>query len=146
MKGFLFKPFSEKDLFEMINSVIQGKSNISQSAYSTHPVNISEFLRLAGGDDKFLAEMIQLFIKSMETGITGIEDGIKNEKWNTVFENAHKMAAPIKHIGASHLYKKIKHLEKISQESVTIASISPVFSEIKIEIEEINAMLKSYIV
>jgi HPt (histidine-containing phosphotransfer) domain-containing protein len=82
----------------------------------------------------------------METGITGIGDGIKNEKWNEVFENAHKMAAPLKHIGANHLYEKIKHIEKISQESVTITEVSPVFREIKTEIEELNSALKSYIV
>jgi hypothetical protein len=82
----------------------------------------------------------------METGIAGIEDGIKHENRNAIFENAHKMAAPLKHIGAIGLYKKIKHLEKISHESVTIASVSPFFSEIKIEIEALNTMLKSYIV
>jgi len=146
MKGFLFKPFSEKDLFEKINSVIRSKSEISQSADLKNQLNISEFSRLAGGDDKFLAEMIQLFIKSMESGITGIEDAIKTENWNAVFENAHKMAAPLKHIGASHLYEKIKHLEKISHETATIASVTPVFREIKFEIEELNSMLKSYIV
>jgi CheY-like chemotaxis protein len=146
MKGFLFKPFSEKDLFEKINSVIRSNSEINQSVDLKDQINISEFSRLAGGDDKFLAEMIQLFIKSMESGIAGIEDAIKTEKWNAVYENAHKMAAPLKHIGASQLYGKVKQLEKISQEPATIASVSPVFRGIKFEIEKLNAMLKSHIV
>jgi len=145
MKGFLFKPFAEKDLFNTIDSLMQGELNNSQSTKVKQAVDISELRRLAGGDEHFLVEMIQLFIKSMETGISGIEEAIQSEKWIEVFENAHKMAAPVKHIGAGHLYENIKLLEKISKQTDSVGAIPLLFSEIKNEIEELNSMLKPYL-
>jgi signal transduction histidine kinase/FixJ family two-component response regulator len=145
MKGFLFKPYSEKELFDTINSLINDNTNNRHATNLKHPINFAELRHLAGDDDKFLVEMIQLFIKSMETGISGIEDAIKKEKWDEVFENAHKMAAPVKHIGASNLYKNIKQLETISKGSATVVTVSAIFKEIKNEVMELNKMLKTYL-
>jgi signal transduction histidine kinase/FixJ family two-component response regulator/CHASE3 domain sensor protein len=145
MKGFLFKPFSEKDLFEKINSLIQSETESRHTTDLKHPVNISDLHRLAGNDEKFLIEMIQLFIKSMETGVSGIEAEIKNGKKNGISEKAHKMAAPVKHIGAAHLYENIKHLEKLAKQPVETEKIESVFHEIKTEIEEINKTLKIHL-
>ncbi len=145
MKGFLFKPFSEKDLFEAINSLTEKKTNGGLATNQKQPVDISELHRLAGNDEKFLTEMIQLFIKSMEKGISGIEDDIKNGNKSGISENAHKMAAPVKHIGASHLYENIKLLEKQSKQPVEIKTIELVFQEIKTEIEEINKILNLHL-
>jgi hypothetical protein len=70
---------------------------------------------------------------------------LKRQKWNEVFENAHKMAAPVKHIGAGRLYENIKLLEKISQQPGPVDTIAPLFQEIKNELEELNTLLKSYL-
>ncbi len=145
MKGFLFKPFSEKDLFETIKSLDEEQLSNEQRTNLKSSVDISDLRRLAGNDEVFLKEMIQLFIKSMETGISGIEVAIKNRKMHEIYENAHKMAAPVKHIGASHLYENIKLLEKISKQPTEIKTIEPVFQEIKAEIEEINMALKLHL-
>ncbi|MBK6281417.1 MAG: response regulator [Draconibacterium sp.] len=145
MKGILFKPFSEKDLFETINSLNENIINNGQETIQKQAVDFSELRSLAGNDEKFLTEMIQLFIKSMQKGIEGIEDDIKNGNKNGIYENAHKMAAPVKHIGANHLYENIKLLEKQSKQSVEIQTIESVFREIKTEIEEINKILKFHL-
>lgn len=145
MKGFLIKPFSEKDLFSMIGTLFPEKLNSANLENQEPQVNISELKRLSGGDDKFLNEMILLFIKSMETGIEGIEEGIKNKKQDDIFEKTHKMAAPLKHIGASRLYDNIKHLEKMAQQKVSLQLISSDFKVLKKEIEEVISILKSYL-
>ena len=145
MKDFLYKPFTEKELFETIKSLTQEELIEKQPGKPAHPIDISELRRLAGNDEKFLSEMILLFIKSTQAGIKGIENAIKSENWIEVFENAHKMAAPVKHIGARHLYENIKLLEKTSKQSTAASSISPLFQEIKKEIEELNATLIAYL-
>jgi hypothetical protein len=53
------------------------------------------------------------------------------------------MAAPVKHIGASRLYEKIKILEKMAQQSAKAELVSPVFREIKNETKDLNKLLKS---
>jgi HPt (histidine-containing phosphotransfer) domain-containing protein len=108
-------------------------------------VQISELLRIAGNDKKFLVEMIELFIKAMEKGVLGIEKAIENGKIGKIAEHAHKMAAPVKHIGANLLYENIKLLEKLSKQSSPLTTIEPVFQEIKNEIKELNATLGLYL-
>jgi len=143
MKGFVFKPYAEEELFDMINSLIKKELKNNLSVNGKQNVDINLLRHLSGNDDKFLDEMIHLFIKSAESGISGIEKAIKEEQWDEVFENAHKMAAPVKHIGARQLYEKIKILEKMTKQSATVETVSPVFQEIKNEIKELNILLHS---
>jgi HPt (histidine-containing phosphotransfer) domain-containing protein len=106
---------------------------------------MAELARFANGDKKFLIEMILLFINSAETGITNIEEAVKNNNWQNIYEYAHKLAAPTKHIGARHLYKDIKKLEKMGQETEPMNSIIPFFQKLKNDFTELNTFLKSYI-
>ncbi|HSO88170.1 MAG TPA: response regulator [Draconibacterium sp.] len=145
MKGFVLKPFSEKDLFDTLISAIPVKTD-SSSAILSQQINKDELMRLASGDKKFLAEMILLFIKSSEAGIANIDDAIKNENRESIFENAHKMAAPTKHIGAMQLNSHIKNLEKMALQNEPLEYISPVFEQIKREVFELNTYLKSQLV
>jgi CheY-like chemotaxis protein len=145
MKGFLLKPFSEHDLLDTLISVLPPEKQIINSNLSQQ-VNIDELARLANGDKKFLSEMILLFIKSSEAGILNMEEAIKNKNLESVFENAHKMAAPTKHIGAVQLYNNLKKLEKLAQQNGSIESVSPVFQQIKNEVTELNVILKSRLV
>lgn len=145
MIGILFKPFSEKELFETIESAVRENRIRNNTGSGAQPVNLSELSRLAGGDEKFLVEMVLLFIKSMESGITGIENALKNEDLHEVAEYAHKMAAPVKHFGATHLYENIRKLENISKNSPTIASVQPVFSEIITEAEQLKCNLTAFL-
>ncbi len=142
MSEFLFKPFSEKELFDLLLSIAKPdlpdkKSQFANSEY------IKRFLNLAGGDQKFLEEMILLFIKSMETGISEIDDAVNKEKWDVVYNSAHRMAAPLKHIAASELYSQIKQIEKSAQQKEAALVVSA-YSELKPAIEELLSFLKSH--
>lgn len=145
MIGILFKPFSERELFETIETVVRENRSPNNAGSGVQPVNLSELSRLAGGDEKFLVEMVRLFIKSMESGIAEIENALKNEDLQEVAEYAHKMAAPVKHFGATHLYENIRKLENISKNSTTIASVRPVFSEIIVEAEQLKCNLTAFL-
>ncbi len=145
MIGILFKPFSEKELFETIETAVRENRSQNKTGSGVQPVNLSELSRLAGGDEKFLLEMVQLFLKSMESGIAGIENALKNENLHEVAEYAHKMAAPVKHFGAMHLYENIRQLERLSKNSPTATSVQPVFSEIITEAEQLKCNLTAYL-
>jgi len=145
MKGFLLKPFSEKDLFDTLTTVLPAEKNKIHSILYQQ-INMDELSRLANGDKKFLKEMILLFIKSSETGIINMEKAINNKNLESVFENAHKMAAPTKHIGVIQLYNNIKKLEKLAQQNKPIESVSQVFQQIKKEVTELNVILKSHLI
>ncbi len=144
MKGFLLKPFSEKDLFDTLISLVSVENRTTLGS-SQLKLDVVELTRMAGGDKIFLREMILLFIKSMDTGVENISEAILKKDWKCVFENAHKMAAPCKHMQVMHLYNNIKQLEKLAQQAEKPELITPVFQEIQIEAAEIIAFLKLYL-
>ncbi|PKP32816.1 MAG: hypothetical protein CVT99_03865 [Bacteroidetes bacterium HGW-Bacteroidetes-16] len=144
MKGFLLKPFSEKDLFDTLISLVPVENQTTLGS-SQPKLDVVELTRMAGEDKIFLREMILLFIKSMDTGVENISEAIQKKDWKCVFENAHKMAAPCKHMQVMHLYNNIKQLEKLAQQAEKPELMAPVFQEIKIEAAEINAFLKLYL-
>ena len=143
MKGFLFKPFSEKELFDLLLSLdkTDQTDKNSQSGYSEY---IKRFLNLAGGDQKFLEEMIRLFIKSMESGIAEIDNAIETKNWDVIYNSAHRIAAPLKHIAADKIYNQIKQIEKAAQKKEA-GLVASVYSELKPAIEELLSFLKSHL-
>ncbi len=145
MKGYLLKPFSEKDLFDAIYSALQLEAKHSPDEIPKQ-IKLDELMHLTNGDMKFLEEMIRLFIKSSEAGIANIENAITNENHEMAFENAHKMAAPAKHIGAKNLYNNIKKLEDLAKQNVDWKLIFTDFQQIKKELTELNQLLTSYLV
>lgn len=144
MKGYLLKPFSEKDLFDTINSVLQLEMKHSPVEISKQ-IKLGELMHLANGDMKFLEEMIRLYIKTAETGIANIENAITNENREMVAENAHKIAAPVKHIGAKNLFNNIKKLENMAKENGDWKLIFTNSQQIKKELTELNQILNSYL-
>jgi signal transduction histidine kinase/CheY-like chemotaxis protein len=145
MKGYLLKPFSEKDLFDAINLALQPEMKLSHGEIPKQ-IKLDELMHLTNGDMKFLEEMIRLFIKSAEAGIANIENAITNKNREMVFENAHKMAAPAKHIGAKNLYNSIKKLENMARQNGNWKLIHTNFQQIKKELTELNQLLNSYLV
>lgn len=143
MKGFLFKPFSEKELFDLLLSFARTnlQNNQIQPDLSEY---IKRFSHLAGGDQKFLEEMIRLFIQSMQTGISEIDDAIKQGKWDVVYNSAHRMAAPLKHIAADNMYRQIKQVEKSAQQNAA-SLVLAAYSELKPAIEELLSFLKLHV-
>jgi signal transduction histidine kinase/FixJ family two-component response regulator len=145
MKGYLLKPFSEKDLYNAIIAAVQPEKNDSNKGIN-QKIKFDELLHLANGDIKFMQEMIRLFIKSAESGIVNIEIAINNKNHKNVFENAHKLAAPIKHIGDKNLYDSLKKLEKMATENENWEFVQTSFLQIKADLSELNQLLNSYLV
>jgi HPt (histidine-containing phosphotransfer) domain-containing protein len=72
-------------------------------------------------DKGFVKDMIQLFIKSTSEGLAAIRRGIKNDSWEYVAHQAHKISAPCKHIKADRLYLLLKNIEeKVKTEHSTL--------------------------
>lgn len=143
MKGYLLKPFTEKDFF---NSIINGLSiNLENermvSLVTKTEVDLDELKRQSNGDEVFYREMIDIFISSTKNGIEIIRQATEKNDWAVVAEAAHKMAAPCKHLQAMNLYKLIKQLEKISEKNPIKTKVEPLV----LQIEEILSDLHSYL-
>lgn len=143
MISFLSKPFSEFELFNMIVSAL--KISNENDSLSTKEFELEELERLANGDPIFMKEMIQIFIRSTRAEIKNINVALKNENWQEISDAAHKIAPPCKHIKASELYKKIKQLEKNTNDLESLQSVPELISFIEHKVEKINSSLSRLI-
>ena len=142
MKSFLLKPFSEIDLYNTIFSLIKDSDSTLQGK---PPIDPEELTKLGYGDQEFLKEMILLFIKTAEEGLSGLREAIGEEDTDMVSDNAHKMAAPAKHINAVDLYKKLKKLEYLSHRANDLRLISDLFDDVNEEAGRVIEFLKKFL-
>ncbi len=145
MKGFLLKPFSEKELFEIIRLTLNpGPGNFQKV---TKPkVSLEDAKRLANGDEAFLKEMSQLFLESTQKGLSEIKKSLVKKNHDNIAEACHKMAAPCKHFRANDLYATIKQLESQAKNQDDWDSIISQVKLLETEIEEIKKIFDSTLI
>jgi HPt (histidine-containing phosphotransfer) domain-containing protein len=142
MDQILTKPFSEKELLDILLEVVA--SEPADKFSMQPPVNIGELNYLANGDRVFLCEMIELFITSTTSALDKIRNAIRDNDLKTVFENAHKIAAPCKQIQANRLYGFIKQLEVISRDGDNMEPVIALFQSVNAEMSEVREYLRQY--
>ncbi len=145
MLEFLPKPFSERNLFDVVNKVVKFSPK-EQKADNKPVIDIAELERMMNGDTVFMKEMIELFIRSAETGIEKLKTATVENDWATVFEVAHKLAPQSKHLRAADLYQQIKKLElAASTVPVNHQEILKLIMAIEEELTDINFFLRKYL-
>jgi HPt (histidine-containing phosphotransfer) domain-containing protein len=107
-----------------------------------HPgYNLKEIYNMTN-DKEFIKDMLMLFIKGTSEGLTAIKRGIKNDSWEYVAHQAHKISAPCKHIEADRLYLLLKGIEnKVKTEHSTL-HIGKLVIELEEEINKIIGHLE----
>jgi CheY-like chemotaxis protein len=144
MAGFLVKPFSERELFEVVAQF--WNPEIPAKNVATEPkIDPDDLEKIAAGDPGFFKEMILLWFKTAENGLKTLEKAVTEKEWETVSETAHKMAAPCKHLKAEELYKKLKMLENISETNPGENKIAELFNAVKKETTEVIGFLKQFL-
>ncbi len=101
--------------------------------------NLDELHKMA--DDKgFVKDMIRLFIKTTGEGLVAIKRGVKNNSWEYVAYQAHKIAAPCRHIEAEKLHGLLKQIEDKVRLDYSTLQVGTLVEEIE---EEINELIKN---
>jgi signal transduction histidine kinase/FixJ family two-component response regulator len=144
MAGFLVKPFSENELFDLVIK-LQITPAPSEIIQENQKINMDGFEKLSHGDSEFLKEMILLFIKTSENGLQTMREAIVSQDWKTVSETAHKMAAPCKHLHAQTLYEYLKKLESAPENNQAPELITGLYYTVKKETEGIVEFFRHYL-
>lgn len=147
MCGFLPKPFSEAALFELFITNVPAPGNSSEEKIvpPKPQIDLNELERLTNGDRNFFAEMLEIFIRSSESGLANLREALAKNDLETISATAHKMAAPCRQLLAFSLFGKIRKLEKSAEENAGMDVLFPLFSDVESELLEINAYLKHYL-
>lgn len=141
MKQTLAKPFAEQELLNTILSLLEPDNSDSFEAIE---FDLKELERLVGGDRAFMIEMIDIFIRSTQSGIENIREALVSENWQEISEAAHKMAAPCKHIQANYLYNNLKILEKCTGNLESLKQMPKLVLSIEKQLDKINATLLAF--
>lgn len=124
MNAFLPKPFTEKMLLQVLLSVVKPETKatlLPPMANPDHPatphgrINLDELYHLAGNDVNFVQQLVEKFMESTLQGLHAIQKALHTEEYEKASENAHKIAAPCKHIGAELLYANLKSIETLGR-------------------------------
>ena len=146
MHYFLSKPFTEQDLFNTLQNSLsdsQAEQQKPQKELLNTSIDLSELERMANGNNSFVIEMIEIFIRSSENGLKEIQKNLHLKNWELIREYAHKMAAPAKHIKALDLYNKIKEIEQEADLANNEEKITSLFKEVEQEVNSTNNYLRT---
>lgn len=146
MVGFLSKPFSEADLFGIIYKNLEVEKEIAgHVAGDPRPeINFDELKRLANFDQSFFTEMLEIFIRSSESGVLSIENGFGSNNLLAVADSAHKLSAPSKHIHAEKLNSLLGELERLARDNKP-GDVPHLINEIKEEVAAVNRYIRDYL-
>lgn len=151
MNGILNKPFKEKELYDKICMLLHIEEPELQLVHEGdaapndpvfHSYDLSEIRTLSNGDDNFIEDMLQLFIKTTQEGIAAIQHGVKTGTWSEVGHYSHKLAAPCKHLGAQKLFEMLKTMEAHAAKGSSEQMYS-LLEQIEDEVDGLMKFLKS---
>jgi len=149
MNAFLLKPFTEEALLTTILSVIKDYTLVSQT-YDADPdnpesgsdnINLKNLYHISGGDEHFVKQMLISFIESTKNGLREMEEAVNSNNSDLVYELAHKMLPPGRHIGATGLCDSLKKIEENIKNKIDPESLRQLIQE---SVHEFNAV--SYLI
>ncbi|MBN2636290.1 MAG: response regulator [Prolixibacteraceae bacterium] len=142
MKGVLLKPFSEKELFDKVKTLVTIEAKNKNNIGENKKIDFNEAKRFSNGDEAFLTEMSRLFLKSTNNGLEEIKKSMLQKDYDAIAEICHKMASPCKHFHAHDLYKSIKLLEENVKQKSNWLAIVEMVNRLESEINITNKIVK----
>jgi signal transduction histidine kinase/CheY-like chemotaxis protein len=116
--AFLIKPFTESQLFKLVDGVLGQGSSQSAGQIELARVqpdrkhgDLSNLIRMAGEDMGFVEEMIIQFEKTTLNGLEEMEAAVEEGRFGAVRDLAHKLIPPGRHLGLSLLLDQLREIE-----------------------------------
>lgn len=134
--GSLMKPYSSRQLIELIEGVLEvelkrkqeEKKNIIDEEKS---YTLSEIRNFAGDDDEALAAILGAFIESTGSGMQALELAYKKGDKEKVSAVAHKMLPMFRQLKADHVIGLLKKLEDRRTEELSPGDMEYLKKEIQ---------------
>jgi PAS domain S-box-containing protein len=146
MDGYISKPFNQKTLYSKIMSIVHPHNGHS-NGHSKPPINetqnlqlmaeehkhtdLSYLRQLSNGDNKFIGEMLNLFIEQTPDALNRMTKALEIKDWKTLGNAAHKMKPSIMFVGLKEIEADLRDLEHFASESSNIEQIPPLLDKVK---------------
>ena len=86
--------------------------------------------------------MLHTFLQTTSTGINEMKKLLTDKDYDMIAENAHKISAPCKHLGANLLYNLLKKIEEDCRNSTNLNDVSDLIDKVITEYKTINELIK----
>lgn len=104
--------------------------------------NLSYLKEISGGDEDFILDMIQTFIKNTGDEIAILKDLAEQNKWETLGENAHKFAPGLQFLGLLSLRPVINQIEEYAFRQKNLDQIPNLIKKLEEECQLVSEELK----
>ncbi len=105
--------------------------------------DLDELKRMSNGDEKFMSEMIKVFIKTTVEGIQRIEASIREKNFQAIAGEVHKIAPPCRHMGAMELLSVLKKIQSNLHASGPVSDLENLVREARQKTDSVIADLKT---
>ena len=114
--GFLSKPFTSKQLFEVIYShVMIEQEQIVKPSFPRKDEGFATLTQFAGSDTDAAKTIIHSFIDENKKNLDALDIAFEKEDWDTISGISHKMIPLMKMISAKELVSLLQEYENGSQ-------------------------------
>ncbi|TVR85811.1 MAG: PAS domain S-box protein [Saprospirales bacterium] len=118
MNDFVIKPYDEADLLRKVNFYLNNRKQISETAMEDKDNNLYDLTsirEMSGGDEGFIAQMAQVFIKVAGDCLDNMEDALRNNDIPRLNKIAHKLKSSVDQLKIEQIRKDIRVLEKFPE-------------------------------
>ncbi|MEX0981108.1 MAG: ATP-binding protein [Bacteroidales bacterium] len=115
-QNYLIKPYREEALFNKICNVLrinayhnnvcqnkEGRTKLSTERTIGQSYDLNELINLSKGDIHFYNKTLQSFVRTAEGVRSKIENHLKQEQWQEVGEQSHKLISSSRFLGMSEM-------------------------------------------
>jgi HPt (histidine-containing phosphotransfer) domain-containing protein len=106
--------------------------------------NFDYLKELSNGNEKFIRDMIDIFLTEIPEEVRNLEKGIETRNFDQVKQAAHKLRSTIPFVGIDkHIEKEIHEIEKLAENGTGIDQMKTLFVKVRDICEKAYAELKS---
>jgi CheY-like chemotaxis protein/HPt (histidine-containing phosphotransfer) domain-containing protein len=153
MNDCLTKPFTQEDLFRILNKHLTNlslfeKINTSANNHSEGHADLTYLEKVSGNNKSFVKEIAETIVNSIPKSILEMESYVKDKNWAEVARVAHKIKPSVTLIGMNQLKQKISLIEEEAKKKKKPKLIVQLSEEIngslRKAIESLKTQLSSY--
>ncbi len=153
VSSYISKPFPpdvliielQKVFGEELNTAIQiSKAPSLETAIDQKNDYLNHLNRTFNGKTHLITQIIDVFLEQIPGAIDKIEEGIRDQNFDIINFEAHKMKSTLKMVGMKELINPIEEIEVLSQKEENFEKIQSLFNCFKdhcrIEVKKIRAL------
>lgn len=136
MNGYISKPFEPNDLYQEIIKYTREPATYthkkSENMQEQTLVDLSYLYDLAGNDQAYLVEVINLFLGTMPDGLKNLGQLIRGEKEKVVIQQqAHQLKSSVSIVRIRKMYEDLSQMEQLAKEDASYADMMPILIEME---------------